>query len=146
MEYAQVTLKKVLSYYWNSVITNKMFEFNMQDTLKRWLCPALCINTLTILKIRKYGKLIAVPDGFWNFYLSTGSIQVCCCIAYILGLNLPIYQLILVFKTTNLFARFWRKNELEFSSPKREMLSSLSNNMSASAAKWQLDTECSCSC
>ena len=28
----------------------------MQDTLKRWLCPALCVKKLTIFKIRKFGK------------------------------------------------------------------------------------------
>ena len=44
------------SYRKQNVRVSK-FGFNMQDTLKRWLCPALCVKTLRIVKIRKYGKL-----------------------------------------------------------------------------------------
>ena len=69
----------------------------MQDTLKRWLCPALCINTLTILKMRKYGKLPS-EMVFEIFTCRLGLFRSVGCIAYILGLNLPIDQSILIFK------------------------------------------------
>lgn len=47
----------LLNSYRRQNVRVSKFGFNMQDTLKRWHFPALCINTLTILKIRKYGKL-----------------------------------------------------------------------------------------
>lgn len=39
------------SYRKQNVRVSK-FGFDMQDTLKRWLCPALCINTFKNKKIR----------------------------------------------------------------------------------------------